>query len=73
MCIGKKAAAVVVRMEQRQLLAAVHPVRGVVDIEQNASRHFGETVVEKAYQCCYRQPLEPGRLRQVLEAAHGRL
>jgi hypothetical protein len=31
----QKAAAVVVRVPQRQLLAAVHPILGVVDVEQD--------------------------------------
>ena len=34
-----KAAAVVVRIEERELLAAVNPVLGVVDIEQDAPRY----------------------------------
>ena len=43
----QKAAAVVVGVEQRQLLAPVHPVERVVDIEQDASRHLLEAVAEE--------------------------
>ena len=40
----QEAAAVMVGMEQRQLLVPVHPVQGVVDIEQEAPRHLLEAV-----------------------------
>jgi hypothetical protein len=43
----QEAVAVVVRMEQRQLLTAAHPVQGAVNVEQDASRHLGEAVAEQ--------------------------
>lgn len=44
---GQEAAAVVVGMEQRQLLAAMHSVLGVVvDVQQDAARHLGEAVLD---------------------------
>ena len=68
----QEAAAVVVRMEQRQLLPAVHPVLGIVDVEHDAARHLTEAVTE---QLDHRRhhPLERRGAGQVLEAAHRRL
>ena len=43
----QEAAAVVVGMEQRQLLAAVDAILGVVDVEHDAARHLGEAVAEQ--------------------------
>src|SRR5271163_3290851 len=43
----QKAATVVVSVPQRQLLAAVHPVLGVVDVEQDAPRDLLEAVAEQ--------------------------
>ncbi len=59
-------------VEQRQLLAAVDPVLGIVDVEHDAPRHLGEAVAE---QLDHRRhhPLERDRPGQVLEPAHGRL
>jgi hypothetical protein len=59
-------------VEQRQLLAAVDPVLGVVDVEHDAVRHLGEAVAE---QLDHRRhhPLQRDRSGQVLEPAHGRL
>ena len=68
----QEAAAVVVGVEQRQLLAAVNPVLGVVDVEQDAARHLVEAVAE---QLDHRRhhALERGRAGQVLQPADGRL
>jgi len=65
----QKAAAVVMRMEQRQLLTAVHPIERVVDVEQNAARHLLETVAEEVDHRIHHAD-ERGLCRQVLEAAH---
>jgi len=43
----QEAAAVVMRVEERQLLTAVYAILGVVDVEQNASRHLLEAVAEE--------------------------
>ena len=68
----QKAAAVVMRVPQRQLLAAVHPILGVVDVEQDAPRHFLEAVAE---QLDHRRhhALQRGRAGQVFQPADGRL
>jgi hypothetical protein len=68
----QKAAAVVVRIEERELLTAVNPVLGVVDIEQDAPGYLLEAVAE---QLDHRRhhALERGRARQVLEPADRRL
>jgi len=68
----QKAAAVVMRVPQRQLLAAVHPVLGVVNIEQDAPRHLVEAV---AKQLDHRRhhAFERGRAGQVFQPADGRL
>ena len=68
----QKAAAVVVRIEQRELLAAVNPVLGVVDIEQDAPRYLLEAVAE---QLDHRRhhAFERGRAGQVLQPADRRL
>jgi hypothetical protein len=60
------------RVPQRQLLAAVHSLLGVVDIEQEAPRHRFEAVAE---QLDHRRhhALERGRAGQVLQPADGRL
>ena len=65
----QKAAAVVMRMEQRQLLTAVHPIERVVDVEQNAARYLLETVAEEVDHRIHHAD-ERGLCRQVLEAAH---
>jgi hypothetical protein len=43
----QKAAAVVVRIEERELLAVVNPVLGVVDIQQDAPGYLLEAVAEQ--------------------------
>ena len=67
-----EAAAVVVGVEQRQLLAAVNPVLGVVDVEHDAARHLLEAVAEHLDHRRH-HPLERGRAGQVLQPADGRL
>jgi hypothetical protein len=64
--------AVVMGVPQRQLLASVHPVLGVVDVEQDAPGHLIEAVAE---QLDHRRhhALERGRAGQVFEPADGRL
>ena len=68
----QKAAAVVVGVEQRELLAAVNPVLGVVDVEQDAPGYLVEAVAE---QLDHRRhhAFERGRAGQVLQPADGRL
>ena len=68
----QEAAAVVVGVEQGQLLAAVDPILGVVDVEHDPPRHLVEAVAE---QLDHRRhhALERDRSGQVLEPAHGRL
>ncbi len=44
---GLEAVAVVMGVEQRQLLAAVDRVVGIVDVEHDAFRHAGEAVAEQ--------------------------
>ncbi len=68
----QETAAVVVGVEQRKLLAAVHPVLGVVDIKQDASRHSLEAVAE---QLDHRRhhAFERGRAGQVFQPADRRL
>ncbi len=50
---GLKAVLVMMGVEQRQLLAAVDGIRGVVDVEHDAARNAGEAVTE---QIDHRQP-----------------
>jgi hypothetical protein len=59
-------------MEQRQPLAAVNPIFGIVDVEHHAARHVVEAVAE---QLDHRRhhALQSDRAGQVLEPAHGRL
>ena len=68
----QKAAAVVIGVEQRQLLAAVNPVLGVVDVEQDAARHLLEAVAEHLDHRRH-HALERGRAGQVFQPADGRL
>jgi len=57
---------------QRQLLAAVHPVLGIVDVEEDAPWHRIEAVAE---QLDHRRhhAFERGRAGQVFQPADGRL
>ena len=59
-------------MEQRQLLVAVDPVLGIVDVEHDPARHVFEALAE---QLDHRRhhALERPRAGQVLEPADGRL
>jgi hypothetical protein len=68
----QEAAAVVVGVEQRELLAAIDPVRGVVDVEHEASGQVVEAVAEQLDHGRH-HALERDRAGQVLEPAHGRL
>jgi hypothetical protein len=43
----QEAAAVVVGVEQRELLAAVNAILGIVDVEHDPLRHVVETVAEQ--------------------------
>ena len=68
----QEAAAVVMGVEQRELLPAVDPVLGVVDVEHDAPGHLFEAVAE---QLDHRRhhALERDRAGQVLQPADGRL
>jgi hypothetical protein len=66
----QEAAAVVVRIPQRQLLAAVDPVFGVVDVEQEAPRRRGKAVAKQINHCRH-HALERDRAGQVLQPADG--
>jgi hypothetical protein len=68
----QETAAVVVGVEQRELLTAVNPVLSVVDIKQDASRHRLEAVAE---QLDHRRhhAFERGRAGQILQPADRRL
>jgi hypothetical protein len=68
----QEAPLVVVGVEQGELLAAVHRVAGVVDVEHDPPRHLLEAVAE---QLDHRRhhPLEGDGAGQVLQPAHGRL
>jgi len=46
-------AAVVVGVEQRELLSAVNPVLGIVDIEHDAPGDLFEAVAEQLDHCCH--------------------
>ena len=60
-----KAAAVVVGMEQRQLLLAMLPVLGVVDVEHDPARHLREAVAERLARCIA-DPREPDRVQHTV-------
>jgi hypothetical protein len=68
----QEAALAVVGVEQRELLLAVRRIAGVVDVENDPTRHLLEAVAE---QLDHRRhhPLECRRAGQVLQPAHGRL
>jgi hypothetical protein len=67
-----KAAAVVVGVEQRQLLTAVNSVLGVVDVEHNTTRHLFEAVAEHLDHRRH-HALERGRAGQIFQPTDGRL
>jgi hypothetical protein len=67
-----EAVAVVVGVEQAQLLPAVHGVEGVVDVEHDAPGHVAERgAVEVDHGPAHAQQGAP--VRQVLQAGDGRL
>ena len=68
----QEAAAVVVGVEQGQLLLAVNPILGVVDVEHDAARHLLEAVAEQLDHRGH-HPLQRGGAGQVLQPAHRRL
>ena len=68
----QEAVTVVVGMEQGRLLAAVHPVDRIVDIEQTALRHLGEAAAEKLDHRRHHAD-ERDLRRQVLQPRHRRL
>ena len=67
-----EAAAVVIGIEQRELLAAVDPVLGVVDIEHDAPGNLLEAVAEQVDHRRH-HPLECDCAGQILQPADGRL
>ena len=67
-----EAAAVVIGVEQRELLTAVNPVLGVVDVEHDAPGDLLEAVAEHFDHRCH-HPLERDPTRQVFQPADGRL
>ena len=69
---GQEAAGVVVGVEQRQLLAAVHRIAGIVDVEGDRRRRGGEAAAEEIDQR-RRHARHLNARRRVLQPAHGRL
>ena len=68
----QEAPRVVVGVEQRELLMAVNPVAGVVDVERDRRRRGGEAAAEDVDQGGrHARHLDAGR--RVLKPAHGRL
>ena len=67
-----EAVVVVMGVEQAQLLAAVHRVEGVVDIEDDALRHLPERAAVDVDQSPAQAQQRP-RIRQVLQPRDGRL
>ena len=59
-------------VEQAQLLAAVHRIEGVVDIEDDAPRHLAERATLGVDQGPAQAQQRP-RIRQVLQPRDGRL
>jgi hypothetical protein len=68
----QEAVPVMVGVEQRQLLLAVHPVLGVVDVEHDPPGHLLEAVAEQLDHGRH-HALQRRRPGQVLQPAHGRL
>ena len=63
---------IVVRIEQPQLLTAMHGVKRVVDVQHEAARHLAEALAVVVHHGA--PPAQQGtRIRQVLEARDGRL
>ena len=69
---GEEAARVVVGVEERKLLVAVHRIAGVVDIQGDGGGRGGKGAAEEIDQRRrHARHLDAGRC--VLQAAHGRL
>ena len=69
---GEEAPRVVVPVEQRELLVAVHRIAGVVDVERDRRRRGSEGPAEDVDQRG-RQASHLGARGRVLQPAHGRL
>ena len=69
---GQEAAGVVMGVEERELLVAVHGIAGVVDVEGDGGRRGGEGAAEGVDQRG-RHARHLDTRRRVLQAAHGRL
>ena len=69
---GQEAAGVVMGVEERQLLLAVHSIAGVVDVEGDGGGRDGEGAAEDVDQRS-RHARHLDTRRCVLQAAHGRL
>ena len=67
-----EAVVVVMGVEQAQLLAAVHRIEGVVDVEDDALRHLAERAAVDIDQSPAQAQQRP-RIRQVLQPRDGRL
>ena len=67
-----EAVVVVMGVEQAQLLAAVHRIEGVVDVEGDAPRHLAERAAVEVDQGPAQAQQRP-RIRQVLQPRDGRL
>ena len=63
---------VIVRVEQAQLLTAMHGIEGVVDIEHDAAWHLAEAVAVMIDHGAA-DAQQGARIGQVLEARDGRL
>ena len=68
----QEAAAVVMGVEQRELLSSMHLVLGIIDVEHDTCRHLGETVAEQIDHRCHHAHEHDGA-GQVLQPAHGGL
>ena len=69
---GEEAARVVVGVEQRELLVAVHGIAGVVDIQRDGGR-WGREAAAKEIDQRRRHARHLDARRRVLQAAHGGL
>ena len=69
---GQEAAGVVVGVEERELLVAVHGIAGVVDIQRDGGGRGWEGAAEEGDQGC-RHPRHLDARGRVLQSAHGGL